>query len=169
MNINWILNPVCGSYRDYEVCSMAPPSSGGIALIQILNILENVDKKFKHIQEEYLKILISAMDYAFKDRAQYLGDQNFNVPQDLLTSKKYADDIYHRIQEKKLPSKANVNIVGEETTHFSIVDKWGNVVNNTYTLNTAYGSGIIPTGTGILMNNEMDDFSSKPGIQIHMA
>ena len=161
-----ILNPVCGSYRDYEVCSMAPPSSGGIALIQILNILENVElKKFKHNSEEYLKILISAMDYAFKDRAQYLGDPEFfNVPQDLLTSKKYADDIYHRIQEKKLPSKANVNIVeGEETTHFSIVDKWGNVVSNTYTLNTAYGSGIIPTGTGILMNNEMDDFSSKPG------
>ena len=161
-----ILNPVCGSYRNYEVCSMAPPSSGGIALVQILNILENVElKKFKHNSEEYLKILISAMDYAFKDRAQYLGDPEFfNVPQDLLISKKYADEIYHQIQEKKLPSKANVNIVeGEETTHFSIVDKWGNVVSNTYTLNTAYGSGIIPTGTGILMNNEMDDFSSKPG------
>ena len=161
-----ILNPVCGSYRNYEVCSMAPPSSGGIALVQILNILENVElKKFKHNSEEYLKILISAMDYAFKDRAKYLGDPEFfNVPQDLLISKKYADEIYHQIQEKKLPSKANVNIVeGEETTHFSIVDKWGNVVSNTYTLNTAYGSGIIPTGTGILMNNEMDDFSSKPG------
>jgi len=161
-----ILSPVCGSYRDYEVCSMAPPSSGGIALVQILNILENVElKKFNHNSEEYLKILISAMDYAFKDRAQYLGDPEFfNVPQDLLTSKKYAQDIYQQIQEKKLPSKVNVNIVeGEETTHFSIVDKWGNVVSNTYTLNTAYGSGIIPTGTGILMNNEMDDFSSKPG------
>ena len=161
-----ILNPICGSYRDYEVCSMAPPSSGGIALVQILNILENIElKKFKHNSEEYLKILISAMDYAFKDRAKYLGDPEFfNVPQDLLTSKKYAEDIYQQIQEDKLPSKVNVNILeGEETTHFSIVDKWGNVVSNTYTLNTAYGSGIIPTGTGILMNNEMDDFSSKPG------
>ena len=161
-----ILSPVCGSYREYKICSMAPPSSGGIALVQILNILENIElKKFDHNSERYLKTLISVMDYAYKDRAKYLGDPDFfDVPQVLLTSKKYAKDIYQQIQEKKLPSKANVNIVeGEETTHFSIIDKWGNAVSNTYTLNTAYGSGIIPTGTGILMNNEMDDFSSKPG------
>ena len=161
-----ILSPVCGSYRDYKICSMAPPSSGGIALVQILNILENIElKKFDHNSERYLKILISVMDYAYKDRAKYLGDPDFfDVPQGLLTSKKYAEGIYQQIQEKKLPSKANINIVeGEETTHFSIIDKWGNAVSNTYTLNTAYGSGIIPTGTGILMNNEMDDFSSKPG------
>ena len=161
-----ILKPVCGNYRIYEICSMAPPSSGGIALVQILNILENIDLgKLDHNSEEYLKILISAMDYAYRDRAKFLGDPEFfKVPQDLLTSKKYANDIYHRIQEKKLPSKANVNIIeGEETTHFSILDKWGNAVSNTYTLNTAYGSGIVPTGTGVLMNNEMDDFSSKPG------
>jgi len=161
-----ILEPVCGSYRDYGICSMAPPSSGGIALVQILNILENIDlSKFEHNSEKYLKILISAMDYAYRDRAKYLGDPDFfKVPQDLLTSKKYARDIYQLIREKKLPSRANVKILeGEETTHFSIVDKWGNAVSNTYTLNTAYGSGIIPNGTGILMNNEMDDFSSKPG------
>ncbi len=161
-----ILSPVCGSYRDYKICSMAPPSSGGIALVQILNILENFElKEFDHNSERYLKTLISVMDYAYKDRAKHLGDPDFfDVPQDLLTSKKYAKDIYQQIQEKKLPSKANVTIVeGEETTHFSIIDKWGNAVSNTYTLNTAYGSGIIPTGTGILMNNEMDDFSSKPG------
>ena len=161
-----ILNPVCGSYRHYEVCSMAPPSSGGIALVQILNILENINlSSLEHNSGEYLKILISAMDYAYKDRAEYLGDPDFyNVPQDFLTSKKYADKIFQKIKEKKLPTKASVNLIeGEETTHFSILDKWGNVVSNTYTLNTAYGSGIIPTGTGILMNNEMDDFSSKPG------
>ncbi len=161
-----ILSPVCGSYRDYKICSMAPPSSGGIALVQILNILENFElKDFNHNSERYLKTLISVMDYAYKDRAKYLGDPDFfDVPQDLLTSKKYAKDIYQQIKEKKLPSKANINIVeGEETTHFSIIDKWGNAVSNTYTLNTAYGSGIIPTGTGILMNNQMDDFSSKPG------
>ena len=161
-----ILKPVCGSYRDYEICSMAPPSSGGIALVQILNILENFDfEKLNHNSEEYLKILVSAMDYAYKDRARYLGDPDFfKVPKDRLISKRYADDIYHQILEKKIPSKVNINIVeGEETTHFSIVDKWGNAVSNTYTLNTAYGSGIIPSGTGILMNNEMDDFSSKPG------
>ncbi len=161
-----VLDPVCGSYRLYKICSMAPPSSGGIALIQILNILENIDlNKLEHNSEKYLKILIAAMDYAYKDRAEYLGDADFTfVPQELLTSKKYAEDIYQLIQKKKTPSKINVNITeGEETTHFSIVDKWGNAVSNTYTLNTAYGSGIIPTGTGILMNNEMDDFSSKPG------
>ena len=161
-----ILKPVCGSYRKYEICSMAPPSSGGIALVQILNILENFDlNKLDHNSEEYLKILIAAMDYAYQDRSKYLGDPDyFSVPQDLLTSKEYAHDIYQQILQNELPLKANVNIVeGEETTHFSILDKWGNAVSNTYTLNTAYGSGIIPTGTGILMNNEMDDFSSKPG------
>ena len=161
-----VLDPVCGSYRYYKICSMAPPSSGGIALIQILNILENIDlNKLEHNSEKYLKILIAAMDFAYKDRAAYLGDPDFtDVPQELLTSKKYAEDIYQLIQAEKAPSKININIKeGEETTHFSIVDKWGNAVSNTYTLNTAYGSGIIPTGTGILMNNEMDDFSSKPG------
>jgi len=161
-----ILKPVCGNYRSYKICSMAPPSSGGIALIQILNILENINlSKLGHNSEEYLRLLILAMDYAYRDRAKYLGDPDFfEVPQDLLTSKEYADKIYHLIQKQKPPHKGDVDIIeGEETTHFSIIDKWGNAVSNTYTLNTAYGSGIIPSGTGILMNNEMDDFSSKPG------
>ena len=161
-----ILKPICGIYRDYEICSMAPPSSGGIALVQILNILENVDLiKMDHNSEEYLKVLISAMDYAYKDRALYLGDPDFfKVPKDLLTSKNYAYKIFQNIQNENQLQKLDVNIrESEETTHFSIVDKWGNAVSNTYTLNTAYGSGIIPSGTGILMNNEMDDFSSKPG------
>lgn len=161
-----VLKPVCGSYRDYKICSMAPPSSGGIALIQMLNILENINlSKLDHNSEEYIKILIAVMDFAYKDRAKYLGDPDFyEVPQDLLTSKKYADNIYQLIQREKLPEKEEVNVIeGEDTTHFSIVDKWGNAVSNTYTLNTAYGSGIIPSETGILMNNEMDDFSSKPG------
>ena len=161
-----VIKPVCGKYRDYKICSMAPPSSGGIALIQMLNILENFDlNKFEHNSEEYLRLLIATMDYAYKDRAMYLGDPDFfEVPQDFLISKNYANKIYQQIQEKKPPTKVDVNIIeGEETTHFSIIDKWGNAVSNTYTLNTAYGSGIIPSGTGILMNNEMDDFSSKPG------
>ncbi len=161
-----VLKPLCGNYREYKVCSMAPPSSGGIALIQMLNILENINlSKLDHNSEEYIRILIAVMDFAYKDRAMYLGDPEFyEVPQDLLTSKKYADNIYKLIQEKKVPKKEEVNILeGEETTHFSIIDKWGNAVSNTYTLNTAYGSGIIPSGTGVLMNNEMDDFSLKPG------
>jgi len=161
-----ILKPVCGNYRSYKICSMAPPSSGGIALIQILNILENINlSELGHNSEKYLRLLILAMDYAYRDRAKYLGDPDFfEVPQDLLTSKEYAVNIYNLIQKQKAPQKGDVDIIeGEETTHFSIIDKWGNAVSNTYTLNTAYGSGIIPSGTGILMNNEMDDFSSKPG------
>ncbi len=161
-----ILDPVCGTYREYKICSMPPPSSGGIALIQMLNILENNDlNKLDHNSEDYLRLLISSMDYAFHDRAKFLGDPDFfNVPQKKLTSKKYAKDIYKLIEKKKSPPKVKIDIIeGEETTHFSVLDKWGNAVSNTYTLNTAYGSGIIPSGTGILMNNEMDDFSSKPG------
>ena len=161
-----LVKPVCGIYRQYKICSMAPPSSGGIALIQILNILENFNlNDIDHNSEEYLKILISAMDFAYSDRAKYLGDPDyFEVPIDLLTSKQYADDIFQLIKEKKPTPKTNISIIeGEETTHFSIIDRWGNAVSNTYTLNTAYGSGIIPSGTGILMNNEMDDFSLKPG------
>ena len=145
---------------------MPPPSSGGIALIQMLNILENFDlNKFDNNSEEYLRLLISSMDYAFHDRAKFLGDPDFfDVPQKKLTSKKYAKEIYKLIKKKKSPPKIKIDIIeGEETTHFSVLDKWGNAVSNTYTLNTAYGSGIIPPGTGILMNNEMDDFSSKPG------
>ena len=147
-----ILKPVCGSYRYFEICSMAPPSSGGIALIQILNILENVDLgSFDHNSEEYIKILTSAMDFAYRDRAKYLGDPDyFKVPQERLISKKYADYIFQLIQKKKQPSKVDIDIIeSEETTHFSIVDKWGNAVSNTYTLNTAYGSGLIPPATRI--------------------
>ena len=157
---------ICGSYRVYKVCSMPPPSSGGIALIQMLNILENFNlSEIEHNSEEYLKILISVMNYAFYDRAKYLGDSEFfNVPQKTLTSKKYGKTIYDRILKNIRPNESNIIFSeSEETTHFSVIDKWGNVVSNTYTLNTAYGSGIVPSGTGILMNNEMDDFSSKPG------
>tara|TARA_Y100000816_G_scaffold134297_1_gene94857 strand:+ start:5552 stop:7084 length:1533 start_codon:yes stop_codon:yes gene_type:complete len=160
------LRPICGTYRIYKVCSMPPPSSGGIALIQMLNVLENFDiSKLDHNSLEYLNILISTMDYAFFDRAMYLGDPEFfEIPQNMLTSKKYALEIFKNIKAKKPAPKANIKFLeSEETTHFSIIDKWGNVVSNTYTLNTAYGSGIVPTGTGILMNNEMDDFSLKPG------
>ena len=161
-----ILEPICGSYRVYKICSMPPPSSGGIALIQMLNVLENIDlNKIDHNSRDYINTLMATMDYAFHDRAKYLGDPDFfEVPENLLTSKKYAKNIYNKIKKNESLSKVEVNILeSEDTTHFSIVDKWGNAVSNTYTLNTAYGSGIIPAETGILMNNEMDDFSSKPG------
>ena len=161
-----VLDPICKNYRTFKICSMPPPSSGGIALIQMLNILENIEiNTLSHNSEKYIKLLVSAMDFAYHDRAKFLGDPDFyDVPQELLTSKEYARKIFDKIQKGKKPPKIKVNIFeSEETTHFSIIDKWGNVVSNTYTLNTAYGSGIVPTGTGVLMNNEMDDFSSKPG------
>ena len=135
-----VLKPVCGNYRVYRICSMPPPSSGGIALIQMLNILENLDiDKFQHNSEKYLMNLISAMDYAFFDRAKYLGDPDFfSVPQDLLISKQYAKDISIKIKNKEELQKIKITVSeSEETTHFSIVDKWGNAVSNTYTLNTA--------------------------------
>ena len=161
-----VLDPICKNYRTFKICSMPPPSSGGIALIQMLNILENIEiNTLSHNSEKYIKLLVSAMDFAYHDRAKFLGDPDFyDVPQELLTSKEYARKIFDKIQKGKKPPKIKVNVFeSEETTHFSIIDKWGNVVSNTYTLNTAYGSGIVPTGTGVLMNNEMDDFSSKPG------
>tara|TARA_B100000035_G_scaffold277489_1_gene255811 strand:+ start:3684 stop:5285 length:1602 start_codon:yes stop_codon:yes gene_type:complete len=157
---------ICGIYKNNKVCSMPPPSSGGIALIQMLNVLENFDlENTKHNSVEYINILQSVMNYAFFDRSLYLGDPNFlDIPEMELTSKNYAKKVYEKIKKNVAPKDSKIIFrESDETTHFSIIDKWGNAVSNTYTLNTAYGSGIVPEGTGILMNNEMDDFSSKPG------
>ena len=162
-----IRKPICGFYRSFEICSMPPPSSGGIAIIQILNILENFDiANYKHNSFEYVTLLKKAMAYTFADRSVFLGDSDFfDVPQYKLTSKKYAAFIAKQIKnEKVIDIKPGIFLKeSSETTHFSIVDTLGNAVSNTYTLNGAYGSGIVAEGTGILMNNEMDDFSIKPG------
>ena len=162
-----IRKPVCGLYRSFEVCSMPPPSSGGIAVIQILNILENFEiSNYKHNSFEYVALLKEAMAYTFADRSIFLGDSDFfNVPQNKLISKDYAALIAKNIrEEKRIEIKPGMFFEdSDETTHFSIIDQWGNAVSNTYTLNGAYGSGIVAKGTGILMNNEMDDFSIKPG------
>lgn len=158
---------ICGSYRSYEVCSMPPPSSGGIAIIQILNILENFEiANYNHNSFEYVDLLKQAMAHAYADRSVFLGDSDFfKVPQDKLTSKDYASLLAKNIREgKALTIKPGTYLEeSDETTHFSIIDQWGNAVSNTYTLNGAYGSGMVVEGTGILMNNEMDDFSIKPG------
>ena len=162
-----IRKPVCGLYRSFEVCSMPPPSSGGIAIIQILNILENFEiSNYKHNSFEYVALLKEAMAYTFADRSVFLGDSDFfDVPQDKLISKGYAALIAKNIREEnRMEIKPGMFFEeSDETTHFSIIDQWGNAVSNTYTLNGAYGSGIVVEGTGILMNNEMDDFSIKPG------
>ena len=159
--------PICGDYKQYNVCSMPLPSSGGIAIIQMLNIIENFNlKNYSHNSLDYIKLLTKVMSFAYADRSEYLGDEDFfDVPKEKLISKKYAAEISKKIKsgEKIIVEPGIYFYEGDQTTHFSVIDFDGNVVSNTYTLNTAYGSGIVAKGTGILMNNEMDDFSIKPG------
>ena len=159
--------PICGDYKQYNVCSMPLPSSGGIAIIQMLNIIENFNlKNYSHNSLDYIKLLIKVMSFAYADRSEYLGDEDFfDVPKEKLISKKYAAEISKKIKSgEKITVEPGIYFYeGDQTTHFSVIDFDGNVVSNTYTLNTAYGSGIVAKGTGILMNNEMDDFSIKPG------
>ena len=151
---------------------MGPPSSGGLHVIQMLNILENYDlKKIGHNSLEYINLLTEVMKFAYADRSKYLGDPDFyDVPIKKIISKKYANDINKNIQIGKLTPVNEINpgkyMDGEshETTHFSVVDKTGNVISMTYTLNSTFGSKVVIEGTGILMNNEMDDFSAAPGI-----
>ncbi|NCH67113.1 gamma-glutamyltransferase [Cronobacter sakazakii] len=163
--------PVSGDYRGYQVYSMPPPSSGGIHIVQILNILENFDlHKYGFGSADAMQIMAEAEKYAYADRSEYLGDPDFvKVPWQALTSKAYAKSLAQQIDiNKARPSKEIKpgNLApyeSNQTTHFSVVDKDGNAVAVTYTLNTTFGSGIVAGDTGILMNNQMDDFSAKPG------
>ncbi|MDX1575029.1 MAG: gamma-glutamyltransferase, partial [Kiloniellales bacterium] len=163
--------PVTGSYRGHEIRSMPPPSSGGVHLVQILNILEGFPlAELGHNGAETIHLMAEAMKLAYADRSEYLGDPDFwPVPVEGLTSKAYADHLRATI-DRELARPAEVIKPGDplayespETTHFSVMDRWGNAVANTYTINFSYGSGIVAAGTGILLNNEMDDFSAKPG------
>ncbi len=160
-----------GSYRGHRIYSMSPPSSGGIALVEILNMLEGYPlSTYGFGSSRTLHILAEAMMRAFADRAEFLGDGDFvKVPAAGLISKRYARDLRSSIDPffatdaARLTHGNPVSFESEQTTHFSVVDREGNAVANTYTLNGGYGSGVTIPGTGILMNNEMDDFSSKPG------
>ena len=165
--------PIVGSYRGMKIVSMPPPSSGGVHLIQMLNILERFPlEQMGHNSAESIHVMAEAMRYAYADRSRYLGDPDFvQVPVDQITSKPYAVSLAKKInlesagtslaifpgQEMKMPFESN------ETTHFSVIDQFGNAVANTYTLNFSYGSKLMVPGTGILLNNQMDDFSAKPG------
>jgi gamma-glutamyltranspeptidase / glutathione hydrolase len=165
--------PVRGTYRGHAVVSMPPPSSGGIHLVEILNVLEGFDLAAMGAgSAQALHTLAEAMKPAYADRAAYLGDPDrVKVPVRGLLAKAYADTLRARIDpERARPAEAvragdPAPYESDQTTHFSVVDAAGNAVANTYTLNFSYGIGLVAEGTGVLLNNEMDDFSAKPGAQ----
>ncbi len=164
--------PISGQYRGYQVVSMPPPSSGGIHIIEMLNMLEPYPiEKLGHNSADTLHLMAEVMKRAYSDRSEYLGDPGFvDVPISQLISKTYANSRAKSISINRATPSSEIapgKIAGYEspqTTHYSVVDKWGNAVANTYTLNFSYGSGLVAKGTGILLNNEMDDFSVKAGV-----
>ena len=162
--------PVRGNYRGYDVVSMAPPSSGGVELIEMLNILEGYDLGgiARANAARALHLMVEAMKRAYADRALFLGDPDrVPNPVGLLTSKKYAAGWRAGIDPVRATAAADIRAgevaqpEGRNTTHFSVVDHFGNAVANTYTLNFSYGVGLVAEGTGILLNNELDDFAAK--------
>ncbi len=163
--------PLRATYRGHEIITMPPPSSGGVAMIQMLNILERYDLKTMGAgSSQAIHLMVEAMRRAFADRAHYLGDPDFvKVPVAALTSRAYADRLAATINLQRASTSQEVRHgqllphESEETTHFTVVDKEGNVVANTYTLNDSYGNKITVEGAGFLLNNEMDDFAPKPG------
>jgi len=164
-------NPVRGSYRDYEIVSTPPPSSGGVHIIQILNILEGYDvSSLGHNSAAYIHRLAESMKRAYADRGRYLGDPDYvKIPVSTLTDKAYAQRLRDSIDPNKATPAKDIApgalLPGEssDTTHFTVADSKGNVVSNTYTLNFSFGSHIAVPGTGMLLNNEMADFAASPG------
>ena len=163
--------PIRGNYRGYEIVSMPPPSSGGVALVQMLNILEGFDlKEIGHNSALYLHLLTESMRRAYADRANFLGDADFNedMPLAMLTSKEHAarqrETIVLHAKSESDPARFAQLYESEETTHFSVADKDGNMVSLTYTLEHGYGSKIVVEGAGFLLNNEMGDFNAQPGV-----
>jgi gamma-glutamyltranspeptidase/glutathione hydrolase len=163
--------PLRGTYRGHEIISMPPPSSGGAVLIEMLNILEGYDlnKLDAHSSDRY-HLMAESMRRAFADRAEYMGDSDFvKVPVAGLIDKEYAATLRSSINADRASSSAEVRAgrptgyESDETTHFTVVDAEGNVVANTYTLNNSYGAAAVAKGTGIILNDEMDDFAAKPG------
>ena len=163
--------PILGTYRGYEIVSMPPPSSGGTVLVQMLNILEGFNlREIGHNSALYLHLLTEAMRRAYADRANFLGDTDFNegLTVDLLTSKEHAEKqratiVLHAASESD-PARFAQLYESEETTHFSVADGDGNMVSMTYTLERGYGSKIVVDGAGFLLNNEMGDFNAQPGV-----
>jgi len=162
--------PVRGSYHEYDIYSMPPPSAGGVHLIQILNILDGFDlAPLGPNSGQAAHIKIEAMKMAYADRAKFLGDpEKVKVPVAGLISKTYAGELRKKINPERALAAADVAAgpvpaEGDHTTHYSVVDRDGNAISNTYTLNLRFGTGLVAEGTGVLLNNELDDFAAKPG------
>jgi len=163
--------PLTGRYRDYEIITIPPPSAGGIILLQLLGIMENYPLKEWGFQSpETIHLIIEAEKRVFADRAEFVGDPGFvNVPVKQLLNKSYLRLRMSDFSPGKATPSGQIShgnplmIENEETTHYSVVDRWGNAVAATTTLNGSFGSSIVVEGAGFLLNNEMDDFSSKPG------
>ncbi len=163
--------PMSGTYRGYEVISMPPPSSGGIVLLQSLNMLEKYDlRAMGYNSSEKYHVLTEVLRRAFADRAEFMGDPDFvKVPVETLISKSYAEKRAATIDLQKASKSSDIGhgeIAGKEsmdTTHFTVADADGNVVTNTFTINDLYGSAVTAKGTGVLLNDEMDDFAAQPG------
>ena len=163
--------PVIGNYRNNTIVSMGPPSSGGIALLEALNSLEYFSFEMNSWgNSNYIHTVSEVLKYVYADRAEHLGDIDFYpVPQNWLISKERGKEIAALVNEKAIPSKKISHAISpqkesEETTHYSVVDSYGNAVSVTTTLNSTFGNKIVVNGAGFIMNNEMDDFSSKPGV-----
>jgi len=166
--------PIKATFNGFEIISMPPPSSGGIALVEMLNILESMQiQKKERGSADAVHLVTEAMRRAYLDRARFLGDPDFvDVPVGKLTSKSHAKDVAKTIDARKASNSVDLgkDIVTapappepDDTTHFSVIDKDGMAVSNTYTLEGGYGSHVVIKGTGILLNNEMGDFNKKPG------
>ncbi len=163
--------PLQGTYRGFQIISMPPPSSGGIVMLQVLNMIEGYDlKTLPYGSAARYHILAESMRRAFADRAEYMADPDFaSVPVAMLIDKKYAETRKSTINRARASSSQDIRhgpVAGKEsmdTTHYTVADKSGMVVSNTYTINDLYGSRVTIKGTGILLNDEMDDFSAQPG------
>jgi gamma-glutamyltranspeptidase / glutathione hydrolase len=164
--------PIHGFYRGHEIVAMPPPSSGGVHIIELLNVLEGFPLAPQGADSAAtIHVLAEAMKLAYADRAEYLGDpDHVQVPVKGLISKDYAERLRAEISLNRARPAAEIKALdplpyeSDQTTHFSIVDEEGNAVANTYTLNFSYGLGLVAEGTGILLNNELDDFAAKPGV-----
>ncbi|MEJ2142720.1 MAG: gamma-glutamyltransferase [Gammaproteobacteria bacterium] len=161
--------PITGEYRGYKITSASPPSSGGVALMTMLNILDGYEiASYQPLRRTH--VTVEAMRRAYRDRAKYLGDTDFvNVPVKNLISEPYGYSLRRTIDIRKATPSSSLGGVadtsgGNHTTHFSILDKQGNRVAATLSINYPFGSGFMPEGTGVLLNDEMDDFSAKPGV-----